>query len=329
MIKYLSLNNSYSSKHHISFSETRIILLWTLIFALVFVNLPWQIIKGAEFTDIGNYIRRFNSDLDLSFSFNKIGFLKVFTSEYLWAVIIVHLKGLGLPLIQVFKCISFFSIFSLGYFTLKKSKNYLLSSLLLLNPLLVDFVMSQIRNSFALAILVLALLCENKWLKISLLIASCMIHSSAIVILFLIFVLNRFTYEEKYKNLAALVFVGISVAFTLSIGKTYILELLGDRRAAIVQPQSSILYSIFWVLYLCLIVYLKKLLVQDIYTKMSFTLILVFFASVVFGIYASRYLAIVLPFLIIAILSFQKTNRNILSGILFFYQLILFVYWVN
>ena len=329
MIRYLSLNQSRSSEEYSSFYESKKIVLWTLIFSLVFVNLPWEYIKGVEFADIGNYIRRFNSDFNLSFSFNKGGFLKVFTSEYLWTVLIFYLKGIGLPLIQVFKCISFFSIFSLGYFTLKKTKNYILSSLLLLNPLLVDFVMSQIRNSFALAIIVLALLCKNKWLKIGLLVASCMIHSSSIVIIFLIFVLNRFRYEGKYKNLGALIFIGISVAFILSVGRTYILQLLGDRRADILQPQSSLLYSIFWVFYLSLIVYLKKLRLQDIYSKMSFTLILVFFASVVFGTYATRYLAIVLPFLIISILSFQKTNRNILSGILFSYQLILFAYWVN
>ncbi|MFD1094251.1 EpsG family protein [Salegentibacter chungangensis] len=329
MIRYLSFETN-APEEYLPYFRSKRLILWTTVFALIFVNIPWEIIRGAEFTDIENYIERFSSGVNFSSLINEGFFLKYITSESLWAALILYLKNLGLPLPLVFKSISFFSIFVFGYFTFKKSKSLFLSAFLLLNPLMVDFVMSQIRNSFALSIIIVAMLCNNKWIKLVLLLSSTMIHSSSVVLIFLVYILNKTQYEGKYKNLGVLIIIGLFVAFTLSIGREYILTLIGDRRANIKQPQSSILYSIFWVVYIGLIIYLKKLNVKDIYSKMSFTLILVFFASVVFGAYATRYLAILLPFLIISVLSLKINKNRILSSwVLLFYQLILFTYWID
>lgn len=329
MIKYLSLNNiDYSEEPKKSYLNYKIIL-WSISFALIFVNLPWEIIKGAEFTDIENYIRRFKTDFNVNSLISQGGLLNYITSEYLWAALIVSLKEIGMPILLIFKSISFFSIFVISYFVFKRSQKFFLTSLLLLNPLLIDFVMSQIRNSFALAVIILGMLCHNKWAKIALLICSTMIHSSSVIIISIIFLLNKITSKRNYRDFGMLLLIALIFAIGLSVGREYILTLIGDRRSDITQPQSSILYSLFWVIYILLLLYLKKFITENIYLKMAFVLIIVFFASVIFGTYASRYLAILLPFLIVATMSLNSNNRKFSSGILLFYQFILFTYWIN
>lgn len=328
MTKFLSVSIP-TSKNDFKGYSSKIVLFWAIVFALIFVNIPWEIIKGVEFTDVESYIERFSNDINIELLIDEGSFIKYITSEYLWAALIISLKKIGIPLVFIFKLISFLSILILSFFIYKKSKKFILSSILLLNPLMVDFIMSQLRNSFALSIIVLAFLSKNRWIKLILLLSSTMIHSSSVIIIFLIIILDNINYKGKYKTLGILVFIAVSIAFTLSLGREYILSLLGDRRAEIQQPTSSILYSIFWMLYISLIIYLKKLDVRDLPTKLSFTITLIFFASVIFGTYASRYLAILLPFLIITVLSLNQKNRNFSTGILFFYQIILFTYWTN
>lgn len=328
MIKLLSvdINSSGDDLESYGLKEN---LFWAIVFALFFVNIPWEIIKGIEFTDIESYVERFNSNIQLGLLIDDGSLISYITSEYLWAALIISLKKIGFPLVFIFKLISFFSILILSFFIYKKSKNFILSSILLLNPLMVDFIMSQLRNSFALSIIILAFLSKNRWVKLILLLSSTMIHSSSVIIIFLILILDNLNYNGKYKNLGILIIIGILIAFTLSLGREYILSLIGDRRAEIQQPESSLLYSIFWIFYISLIIYLKKLSVKDLPIKISFTITLIFFFSVIFGTYASRYLAILLPFLIITIMSLNRANRNFSTGILFFYQIILLTYWAN
>lgn len=332
MKDFLYLNTSSESFGELrlksNFNEKRT-LVFILLFSALIVNLPWEDIRGNEFVDVENYIIRFSSNFDPYKLIEGGSFLNYITSEFLWAYFVISLKNLGFELELVFKFIAFCSASILTYFTVKNSREKLLISVLLINPLFIDFILSQMRNSFALAIILLGIMSNNKILKYALLVSATMIHSSSLILILIIFLLNRIDFDNKYSNILSLILIGITFAFALTIGKYYILDLLGDRRADQTEPQSSLLYGLFWMMFLLFILFVRKLNVQDSITKFGLVLLIIFSFSIFSGTYASRYLAIALPFLIISSSNLSKNNRVPSLIMLFTFQLVLFTYWIN
>jgi len=315
--------NAHTSAHSVK------VLMISFIIAFIFVHLPWELIRGTEFADAENYIARFNGFIDTEQLVGGGNFLSYISSEFLWVVLIQNLQVLNLNVEDILLIFSFVTFSVFIYFLFISTSNFILTTILIINPLIIDFVMSQVRNSFALSIIIIAFLCKHKQIRYILLVISSMIHSSSLIFIVLILILDNVYYIDKRKNFFFLLCLGLLFGLVITEGRDFILELLGDRRSGIVQPKSSFLFSVFWILYFSLMIRLKDFNIADIYTKFSFVILVIFVSSVFFGTYASRYLAVMLPFLIISTLNLKGTSKYLACTVLFMYQILQFSYWIN
>ena len=134
-----------------------IILLLSIFYSYLFVfEIPWS--NYVYFVDIDFYLDRigvlFLSGIegDITKDYTGVG---LFTSEILWYVILMQIPIFFADINLGLEFISFISLVVYSYFTFKNS-NIFFSSILLLNPIFIDLIMSQIRIAFAFALLLIA-----------------------------------------------------------------------------------------------------------------------------------------------------------------------------
>src|SRR5690606_17827686 len=150
--------------------------------------------------DAENYIARFNGFIDTEQLVGGGNFLSYISSEFLWVVLIQNLQVLNLNVEDILLIFSFVTFSVFIYFLFISTSNFILTTILIINPLIIDFVMSQVRNSFALSIIIIAFLCKHKQIRYILLVISSMIHSSSLIFIVLILILDNVYYIDKRKN---------------------------------------------------------------------------------------------------------------------------------
>jgi len=305
--------------------------LFALFFATLFVFIiSWTSLLGREFSDIHNYVERiaYLYGGGSEAIFNGLQWL---LDEPLWKGILLFIGEEFTDYRLALYWVSFVAVALHGAFIFKRVEFYI-ALFFLFNPMSVNLFIEQIRIALAFGLVLLAYESSKKYIAVPLLIMGFLIHASMPVFIGLyglLYWLRNTTEAKKYYLIA--LFTALLMAMFMKYGVNIILQALGDRHANYDQAigGSSIAYSAFWLLLsLVLAIFAEfnnkkeRLLVAYAITFLSFF----FFASVL-GIYAQRYVAVIMPIIIVSISYLPKHWKQWTYLSLLGYNLLMFKYW--
>lgn len=313
--------------------------IFSLLYAYVFIYLiPWVELYGEELADIYAYTARLVYLHRGGFEGNPTGINWVL-SEPIWKQIMLFISQYSSDYYRgALYFISALTVFLYISFLLKRVPWYI-GMIFLVNPMMVDLFLAQMRSALAFGIVLIAydyFLRENhsKILLAILLVIALMIHASMplfYLFFFLLYYYNSRVEEYKYYFIA-LVF-GIFIAFFMKYGVTAILTFIGDRHAGFDEyiGGSSLAYSISWMIIAFIIGAFgdftdkrQRILVAYAIMIMSY-----FFFSSVLGVFAARYVALVMPLIIVSISYLPKHIQQGTYLFLLLYNIYSFKYWLQ
>ncbi|MCT8090731.1 EpsG family protein [Acinetobacter sp. C_4_1] len=310
-------------------------LIFSFIFSLFIVLLPWQTLKQSEYTDRTNYIEYINNSINKIYWFDYESILSKLSNEWLWHQILdICTEVLKLNSTEIIFFISFSLVFLSSIF-LTKRYNYL-SCILLLTPVFVDFMYSQLRLAFVIAILLVVyyLYRRKSLLTFPLIAITPFIHTSALI--FISFFIISLFLEKKFlqiPRIKVLFCILLGIGFGILTGPllSNILSTIGDRRADYKDMSSSVAYMSFW-----LVLYLYYILKGFFENKnrtflfyVSLSILSLVTTQTFLGGYPSRYLVAFFPFLLGSMIEIKGKEQSIIFLCYFAYTLLLWTYWIN
>jgi len=312
--------------------------LLSLIFAFIYIYIiPWIELYGGDFVDIHSYITRIVYLHDGRPEAEYFG-LKWLISEPLWKAMLIAFGNMFTDYRAVLYGVSFVTVFIYVSFLIKRVEFYI-AMIFLLNPMMVDLFIAQLRSVFAFSIVLLAYnLYENnkdaKILTVVLLIMATLIHMSMPIFYAIYYLMYRLNHKvEDYKYYFFAIVTGLIIALFMKYGSNLILTMIGDRHAGYDEyiASASIAYSISWFIITLILATFgdfsdreKRVAVAYAITFMAFF----FFASVL-NIFAARYVAIIMPFIILSISYLPKHIKQGTYLFLVVYNIYSFKYWLS
>jgi len=316
--------------------------LLSFLYAIVFVYvIPWIEIYGSELTDVYFYINRI---LYLKGGGDEgiyTGIAWLFT-EPLWKEIILFIgnsiDGNSFEDIRpAIYLMSFIIMFFYASFLIRRVEFYV-AMVLLINPMVVDLVMSQMRIAFAFIFVFIAygLYEQNnnrKVVPILLLAIAFFIHMSMVVFYgfyYFLYWLNKRVEDKKYYLIA--IFAALFVALFMKYGSNLILMAIGDRHANYdkIIDSSPLTYTFAWVVIGFILATFAEF--QDpknrVVVGYSIAIMFFFFFSSILGAYAVRYVTVSFPFILISIGYLPKHFKQGTYLFLFLYNIFTFKYWL-
>ena len=313
-------------------------LLVASVFATILVSIDWELLRGYYFIDRRNYTEYFKYDENVLARAKDLAWYNYITIEYLWHAGIPFLKDMfSVELLHVFNALSFFCLFTFAFVVARFAP--LWSVVLLVNPLLMTLAFDQMRMAVAFSLLIWAAVLPRKALIVSLALCSAapLIHTSSVLFIALFVglkVLQAISTSIQLKRglvIVVLVFVGAFMSFLFGDFLQAILAAIGDRRADryLEDASSGIKYTSFWMLFL-----LASLIQPDaFYNRLSnqFVVIVLTFVTfnLVFGGYSARFLAVCLPFSVIALSSLERSLKLPVIFAYVIYAGLQWSYWVR
>ena len=306
------------------------ILSFFFAFTFVFI-ISWIDIKGHDFEDIVQYIRRMvylhAGGKEATYS----GILWI-TSEPLWKFIIMQLANIFDDYRLAMYLVSFVSMGLHSTFLFRRVP-FIVAFVFLINPMTVDLMMAQVRIALAFGLVLVAYDIKSKKFAIFLLILATLIHAAMPIFLgvyYILYELNK-RIEAKKLYLTALV-MGILMALFMKYGVNSILSAIGDRHADYANDSvvSTVSYSIIWILISGLIATFsdfeneeERLLATYVIVFMSFF----FFASTM-GVFGKRYVSVTMVVIIASLSTLPKHIKEGTYVLLFMYNVYLFKFWL-
>jgi hypothetical protein len=304
----------------------------SVVFATLIALAPWEALRGAPFPDVENYLLRIAA---LARQANQeqasvSSVTQALSGEYLWFVILGVIAKSGLEPRHGLALISWIAALCYHQYVTKYA-DIVLASLLLLNPIAVDLLASQVRSALAMGLLLVIVAPgvgrRFRWLLLLL----PFIHTSMAGVLALYGGCQLVSSSERMRSVISLpVFAMLSSILALAVAGALpsLLELLGDRRADLDVATKSIPYLVFWFV-LALILVSGSLKVPAARWEVYFaTAILI--VSVVLeanGVVAFRLIALSLPVVFAAVALSYRSARRLALTALILYQPILVWYW--
>lgn len=303
-------------------------------FATIFVLIPYETLRGGkEFVDLQNNVLTFSG---VSHVFEKSGgeIKGYISNEVLWDITIRSgVRWLSIDVDTAFHIISFISIVVMAAYVNRAAG--VLWMLFLFNPIVIDFVMSQSRLSFAMSLFYGALLSGRKMVLIFSIGISIFIHSAMIPIWGIYCVgwrLFRLRIIRKKPIVGVFCLIGVASFLALLMGplKGMIIELAGaDRRyGGYNNSGSSLLYSLFWVLLFPIFAFLKPSLNRASNSAFATSILCVFSATAIFDLYGIRFIAAGFPAIVCGVYKFDPAIRNCVAAGLLLFIGVQFVYWL-
>lgn len=312
--------------------------LLSLMFAVLFVYIiPWVELNGSEFKDIPNYIERI---VYLKSGGDEIEYwgIEWLFSEPLWKEIIIFIGDNFTDYRAVIYGISLIIAFVYSSFLLKRVEFYV-AMVFLINPMTVNLFMEQIRIAVAFSLVLIAYDLRDRnssrqAIPLILLVLAPFIHSAMIVfygIYYLLYSLNKRVEDKKYYLIA--IILALFMAFFMKYGGNIILMLLGDRRANYgeIIEASSLSFSVAWFIIALVVATFAEFKGSKnrVMVAYAITIMMFFFFSSILNMFAARYVAVIMPFIIIAIGYLPKHFKQGTYLFLFAYNIFAFKYWLK
>lgn len=295
------------------------------LFSIIVTYIPWEGIRNYKFIDLERNIERYKQ---YTYLYKHVDFSLV-TSEPLWRYITHSLSHTIVSGEVFYSLVAIFCFFVFSSFIYIKTSR-IAYCLLLINPTMLDFVLSQQRSCVALAILI-CLIPLNKPFKYCGYIPAFLIHTLSAVLIFINEVVERlysFISESKLKKLVFSLLIAFLIAFLTVYGRAVLLGYFNDRRADEYEAVgNSIIYALPWLMYSIMILWKSECTEAPTIPIISAIYLMVFFWVSVFDFYGSRYLAIGLPYFYIALKYVPKNTYLVM--LLSIHQLLLLYIWLK
>jgi len=304
---------------------------WAFVYATIYVFLiPWVDILGREFADTANYIFRITymkeggKEADLSI-------LHMILDEPVWKGVI-FLLGVSFEDYRfALYIVSFVALILYGSFFFRRVEWYVVM-ILLLNPMSVNLFIEQVRISLAFGILLVAYDVSSKRTQLLLASIAFFIHASMPIFIGVYSVLHYYNNRvEAHKYYLITLGIALGMALFMKFGLDIILTAVGDRHAGYgdISAGSSLAYSISWFIIAVIIAVFANFenSEQRVLAGYAIVFMTFFFFGSILGIYGQRYVAVIMPLIIIAI---GYLPRHIKQGtylFMFAYNLFMFKYW--
>jgi hypothetical protein len=305
-------------------------LIACIIFSAAIVYTPWNSITDVDkFPDIDNYVTNI-SLISSTLDSDSASFFAFLFSEPAWQIILVIIFLSNVEPYSALKLISTFCALCISIYVVRRTKNSV-TLLLLWNPLIIDLIISQIRSALALSICLIAIQCQEKNKRALLASIAALIHSATIVGIIFYFVAKVVENKQpSIKNTVAAM-ITLLVATALSIGRTDILTLLGDRRVEYTIETGSLLYVAFWFLFAAVLMSASGKIHPEKKEESFLASCLMSLPTLtnLMETNGTRFLAIGFPILIVAISGLSKGMRACFYFAIVPYQAIQFLYWLK
>ncbi|MDD5462879.1 MAG: hypothetical protein PHG00_14825 [Methylococcales bacterium] len=329
-----------SNKLRVNHTSVILRFFFALLFSLLFISAPWNQLVLKTNGDVEQYLMRIGNllagtDTDV----DSMGLITYLFSEPVWRYILILIGETFNKPIDGLILVSFCVIFIYAFFLCGRV-NLFLASFFLFNPMINDLVMAQVRSALAMALFLVALMINNKLIRLLVIAIASMIHTLTFVF-FLVYIVANFIefkrdcYNYKKSGIAAL-FFGIVLASFMGGGKAFLLSVTGDRRFAPdydVVP-ISFLYLSYWML-LALVIALPSIQrfdngFKDYWTSYySIIMLTLPFVMGLFGGNSVRFVALCFPILLYSMTLHKTPVKASLIGSMFVYQIIQYLYWVR
>jgi len=308
-------------------------VIYSVIVSVFIVYTPWENFTEKIFTDREIYIQRFTNELSI-IQDQQIYSIKDFVlREALWDLIIRSLSdSLKVDPIIVLNLVSICSLFIFSFFLFTKF-NTLLVFVFMFNPLIIDFGVSQIRNSFATSILLIASNVRSLNVRIALGCVATLRHSSSIVIIGLYLVSERLAKNVAINKISVISVIKYAFVFTLILFiflgpfRGLVLGYLGDRRALNLTDQISLLYGSFWLFLLFFYLRQGRTYFSNAYNVYSLMIIFIFTFSYAYNIYGIRYISVSYP--VIAYSIFGLKDKQVAISAYCIFATVQWYYWLT
>lgn len=289
--------------------------------------MPWttmyEFFSGHPYVDRTVYENQINENRLRIDTFDYTKPIDYFTYEYGWSWLMAFgSRTIGLETNNLFFLVSFLCLFIYSLFIVQTSSRFYL--LLLIHPLVIDLVFSQLRIAVAIAILIaLGLIARNRITRVAGFIGSATVHTATSLVAGIhlfnsMLKMLRFTSGIRF---AGALIVGAFVAVSTGPLRRVILSLLGDRRVALDIKATSMLFAIPWLLLLFIFLLNYKTISRSPWSLLAISLLAIALSTVLVGGYTTRYLAITTPFLASALWALPR-DWGVLGNSIYFLSFI-------
>jgi len=309
-------------------------LLATFLSYIFIYSIPWH--DFHYFHDFEVYkIRVMQLFSNTNIRDESFGIFLLF-SELLWTQILQILPIYFYDISAGLTFISFTTLIVYMYFTITRV-NFLLSLILLFNPIFIDLIISQVRIGISFSLLLVAYsLRKTIIIPIMLIVCATLIHTATLLLLAIflaLYFLKSFLNDNKKYFKGALI-LPIFIMLFIQVALLTIFDFFGDggRATYFTNPTySPIFFTIPWFFFSIMIAILpKSSLIEDNIDFVAFAICMgsLFLFSSLFKFYGSRFVAISFPLFIISINCLSNQFRYPMFILLFLYQLVYLSYWL-
>ena len=304
-----------------------------MLISIVSVRLIYVLRPLIEWSDLYRYVQNFSINPYYGMAIPQ-STLEYATNEYGWQLIVRATFAAGLDFEAAFVFLSMVAL-GLTIYAILRQTGLPLVLLLLINPAIIDFFISQVRSALALAI-VLNFVRRRPALSLPAIAIASTIHTS--MLLFTIPIgldalRRKSPPTSRFRRIDSFFWpiAAIIAAAALTTFQTLILDLLGDRRAAYGDTTISTgpLLTIAWGLVAMMAAVLSRHRATLSGISAAF-MIGMYVVSALLGLYAHRYAAFFLPFLAMSIGGSETpfSNRLIFVCTYFAFSSVYFSFWI-
>jgi len=308
---------------------------WILafIYAGIYVfMIPWVEIQGKEFEDTANYLFRIIYLQEGGKEAHFTG-IKWLLDEPVWKLIILFLGEAFEDYRLSLYFISFIAMAFYGSFFFRRVEFYVVM-VLLLNPMSVNLFIEQVRITLAFGILLFAYDFSSRYVQAFIALIAFMIHASMpifIMVYFILYYYNSRVEARKYYLIS--LGIALGMALFMKFGLDALLSAAGDRHAGYgdISAGSSIAYSIVWFMIASIIAIFANFENDEERVLAGYAIVFMafFFFGSILGVFAQRYVAVIMPIIIIAIGYLPKHIKQGTYMFLLIYDFLMFKYWLQ
>lgn len=310
-------------------------LLATGAFSLFMWWLNWpeifEIVNGTPMKDRANYLNRIEMYANGLSPAVWRGVGAFLSEEYVWQRILSGIAKLfaGDPGVAL-GLISMFATFTFALLVVSRTGSPVLL-LLLINPLFVGFVYSQVRLALAMALITMALflLSGRRVLSLFLLALALGIHTSAAVFAIVAVVVSTGWARSKSKpgwSYLSVAMTSFVAALMLGPLREVLLVSLDDRRQDAQYVTHSLTFMSLWIVLTILLSINWEIIESESASRYGLAILLLSTFSLLLGGYPHRTLALGQPFIVIALHLFASRFKPIVFVAFVVYML---WYWSN
>ncbi|WBX84778.1 hypothetical protein [Sphingosinicella microcystinivorans] len=308
------------------------LLFLSFLFSIAFQLPGWpeifSYVNGHQMTDRSVY-ERMVTGFDLPTDYiSEYSLIMYFSAEFLWNMFLSYLnRSIGLSVDQIFFLITTMVIWRISFEI--ASRAGWIYTLLLMNPLIIDYAFSQLRIAFAIFIISFFWTGQRGKVITFFAYAVCAsIHTSIFLFAIMHFSVNKF-FDSRFKNLIMLCLTGFLIAILVGPLREAVLGAIGDRRAEYHDMSSTFYYLFFWILMWFFCLFRWKDIMASADGRYALIILSIVIVNAFTGGYSTRFIAAAFPSLVISMNKWPSKPVSLITLLFIPYASLQWLFWLR